>query len=204
MGIYAEQVLPRCLDVVMGLGTFRSLRQHATEGLAGRVLELGFGSGLNLEWYPKEVVEVLALEPSAVAQRLARRRLERAPIPVRFVGLSGEHLPLPDGSVDAVLSTWTLCTIPGLERALAEVRRVLRPGGALHFLEHGLARDEPTRAWQRRLTPLQRKLVGGCHLDRPIGELVARSGLEIEQMEEFPRPGPKVLAWYYAGRARKR
>jgi SAM-dependent methyltransferase len=201
MAWYADHVLPRCIDLVLSLPRFRELRPRATAGLAGRVLEIGFGSGANLAFYPREVREVLALEPSRLARRLARGRLDRALVPVRFVGSSGESIPLADASVDAVLSTWTLCTIPDVGRALGEVRRVLRPGGAFHFLEHGLAPDARTARWQRRLTPLQRRIAGGCELDRPIRALVAGAGLGIEHMEEFSLAGSRSIFWLSLGRA---
>ncbi len=201
MGLYADHILPRCIHVVLSLPPFRPLRVRATAGLGGRVLEIGFGSGSNLDSYPREVRQVLAIEPSELARRLSRKRLDRAPFPVRFVGLHGESIPLEDSSVDAVLSTWTLCTIPGVERALSEVRRVLRPGAAFHFLEHGLAPDPRAARWQRRLTPLQERFAGGCHLDRPISALIRASGLSIQSLEEFPLGGTCSIGWVYAGRA---
>ena len=191
------------MHVVLGLPVFGKLRPRATEGLAGRVLEIGFGSGLNLPCYPREVREVLALEPSDVARRLARPLLERAPFPVRFVGLRGEEIPLEDESVDAVLSTWTLCTIPDLTRALAELRRVLRPGGRFPFRDHGLADEPRLAAGPRRLTPLQMRLAGGCRLDRPIRSLLTGSGLAIERLEHFSMRWPKTLGCFYEGRAIK-
>ena len=167
------------------------------------MLEIGFGSGTNVPFYPATVSRVVAVDPAEVGRKLAGKRLARSPIPVEFVGLDGEHLPLDDASVDHVLSTWTLCSIPDVEQALAEVRRVLKPGGTLHFCEHGASPDPGVRKWQERLTPIQRRLFGGCHLDRAIDRLVAGSGLVIETLDTSYMRGPKLVGHMYEGIARK-
>jgi SAM-dependent methyltransferase len=200
---YEERLLPYVCNLAMGGKGFREQRPHALRGLEGRVLELGFGSGHNLPFYPREVTEILAVEPSVVLQRLALGRVRASPIPVRFVGLRGEEIPLDAASVDAVLSTFTLCTIPDVGRALGEVERVLVPAGKLHFLEHGLSPDARVARWQRRLTPIQRVCAGGCHLDREIDRIVTAAGLELESLEQRAMKGPKIAAWIYDGRARK-
>ena len=200
--LWEERCFPVLCSFGMGGSGFREQRPHATRGLAGRVLEIGFGAGHNLPHYPPEVTEILALEPSAVSQRMAHKRIEACPHPVRFVGLCGEEIPLEDDSVDAVLSTFTLCTIGDVARALREARRVLAPTGRLHFLEHGLAPDERTARWQRRLTPIQRTWAGGCHFDRAIDELIQDAGFEIEALEQRAMRGPKFAGWLYDGRAR--
>jgi SAM-dependent methyltransferase len=202
VGFYRERVLPHLLDHACRTPELASWRREVTDGLAGRILEIGFGSGLNLEHYPAGVEAVLAVEPAATARRLAARREARAGVPVEHVGLNGEKLELEDASVDGALSTFTLCTIPDVERALAELRRVIRPGGTFHFLEHGLAPAAGVVAWQRRLEPLQKRLAGGCHLTRDIPELVRGAGFEIERLEQRYAEGPRPWGWFTAGAAR--
>ncbi len=193
MGLWAREVTPRLVNAGSADPRVLALRSRATAGLHGRVVELGFGSGLNLAVYPAEVDEVVAVEPSDVAWQLSAERREDSPVPVVRGSLDGQHLDLPDESVDAVLTTLTVCTIPDPALALAEARRVLRPGGTLHFLEHGNAPDAGVRRWQRRIEPLQKALFDGCHLTRPIAELVAASGLRIESLDEEYGPFPTAL-----------
>lgn len=201
MGWWTERVLPRVVDAALRTPEIDARRALTLAGLSGTVLEIGFGSGLNLRHYPTAVRAVLAVEPSDLAWRLAQSRIgERTP-PVERTGLDGARLPVPDGSMDAVVSTFTLCTVPAVE-ALGEVRRVLRPGGQLHFLEHGRAPDAGVRAWQRRLQPLQSRLVGGCRLDRPIDELVTGAGLELVELTTGYADGPRPFSYLYRGRAR--
>jgi len=172
----------------------RRQRDRVCKGLHGEVVELGFGSGLNLPHLPGAVTRLSAVEPADVGWKLARGRVESSPVPVVRAGLDGQRLPFPDGSFDSALSTWTMCTIPDVEAALRELRRVLRPGGTLHFVEHGLAPDERVRRWQHRLEPLQKRLFGGCHLTRPVGALVTGAGFEIAELDVFYEDGsPKVV-----------
>ena len=201
MGFYEERVLPRITDLALSGGEVATLRARAAAGLEGEVLEVGFGSGRNVPHYPPGVVRVRAVEPAALARRLAAGRVAASPIPVEYIGLDGQHLPLDDRSVDHVLTTWTLCTIPDVGLALGEIRRVLRPGGALHFLEHGLSPDPRVARWQHRLTPLQRRIAGGCHLDRPIDRLVTDAGLDITRVEHPHLKGPKVFGYLFEGTA---
>ncbi len=201
MGFYEHQILPRFIDWFMDRQPFERLRSRCLADLEGEVLEVGFGSGLNLPHYPASVGRLLAVEPSGTARRLARPRIEESGLEVEVVGLEGESLALADASVDAVVTTWTLCTIPRPERALAEFRRVLRPGGQYRFVEHGLAPEDGVARWQRRLTPLQRRLGGGCHLDRAIDHLVRDAGFAVD-VETFYLPGPRVAAWSYLGTGR--
>lgn len=172
-------------------------------GLAGTVVELGFGSGSNVGLYPDDVAEVLAVEPSGVARRRAAARVADSSVPVRHIGLDGAALPLDDESCDGVLATFTLCTIPDIDAALAEVRRVLRPGGALHLLEHGRAPDASVRRWQARFEPAQRALAGGCHLTRDPVELAERAGLTVEVLDERYVAGPRPWCWFTTAVARK-
>ena len=189
MGLYTERVLPRILNATGGASRHEPLRRRVCAGLAGDVVEIGFGSGLNVPFYPAAVTRVAAVEPADLSWRLAAGRVQGARVPVQRAGLDGQSLPFADGSYDAALSTWTLCTIPDVAAALAELRRVLKPGGTFHFLEHGLAPDEDVRRWQRRLEPLQKRLLGGCHLTRPIAGLLTAAGFTVAGLDVFYETG---------------
>lgn len=203
MGFYREHILPRLVDRACNTGELRRWREQVTAGLSGTVVEIGFGSGLNMPAYPPDVQLVYAVEPAATARRLADKRIAASPVHVEHIGLRGESIPLHDDSADGALSTFTLCTIPGVEAALAEVRRVLRPGGRFHFLEHGLSPDPSVARWQRRLEPAQKRLADGCHLTRDATELVRSAGFEIERVESRYASGPKPWTWFTAGAAIK-
>ncbi|MEU3918562.1 class I SAM-dependent methyltransferase [Streptomyces sp. NPDC029004] len=196
MGFYAERVLPRVVNVACGAKTAQPLRRRVCEGLKGEVVEIGFGTGHNVPFYPGTVTGVAAVEPSDVGWRIAGERVRASRIPVRRAGLDGQQLPFEDDSFDAALSTWTLCTIPDADAALREVRRVLKPGGTLHFVEHGLAPegDENVRRWQRRLEPVNKRLFGGCHLTRPIVDMLTSAGFTISELDVFYDKGaPKPM-----------
>ena len=167
------------------------------------MLEVGFGSGLNVPYYPVAVTNVKAVDPATQGRKLAAGRIAASAVPIEFVGLDGASLPLDDASVDHVLTTMTICTIPDVEQALREIRRVLRPRGELHFLEHGHSPDPKVAKWQDRLTPLQKRLFGGCHLNRPVDRLVADAGLETQRIDNFYLKGPKALGYIYEGVAAK-
>ncbi|MBK9180954.1 MAG: class I SAM-dependent methyltransferase [Acidimicrobiales bacterium] len=199
MGLYRHHVLPRLVELACGTPELRRFRAEALAGLRGRVVEIGFGSGLNVPVYPDEVELVYAVEPALTARKLAAERVAASPIPVEHVGLDGQSIPLDDHSCDAALSTFTLCTIPDVQRALAEVRRVLRPGGTLHFLEHGLSPEPGVAAWQRRIEPLQKRLADGCHLTRAPAALVEQAGFELVSVQERYASGPKPWSWMTLG-----
>ncbi len=199
MGLYREHVVPRLVDLACGAAGLDRWRARTTEGLSGTVVEIGFGSGLNLPHYPPAVDVVLAVEPARVARRLARHRIEASAVTVEHVGLDGQRIPLDDESCDAALCTFTLCTVPDPAWALTEVRRVLRPGGTVHFLEHGLSPDPGVARWQHRLDPLQRRLADGCHLTRDPATLVADAGFELQRSEQQYVQGPKPWSWLTVG-----
>jgi ubiquinone/menaquinone biosynthesis C-methylase UbiE len=194
MGFYDRRVLPRILNSVCDTRTVEPLRRRVCAGLAGDVVEIGFGSGLNVPYYPAAVTRVAAVEPSDLSWQLAGQRLQAAGVPVQRSGLDGQSLPFEDASYDAALSTWTLCTIPDAAAALREVRRVLKPGGALHFLEHGLAPDENVRRWQRRLDPLEQRVFGGCRLTRSIADMLISAGFTIRELDVFYEKGAPKFA----------
>jgi ubiquinone/menaquinone biosynthesis C-methylase UbiE len=203
MGFYGEQVLPRLIDKLCGMHDMDQWRRRAVAGLTGTVVEIGFGSGLNVPLYPATVERVLAVEPSAVARKLAAERVAASPVPIEFVGLDGQGLPLDDASADSALSTFTLCTIPDEGRALREVHRVLRPGGQLHVVEHGLHGDERVHRRQTRIEPLNRRLAGGCHLTRDHWTAIRNAGFELESASTEMARGPRTHSCFYVGIARK-
>lgn len=206
MGLYTDQVVPRFTNLALGGRDFARLRARVAAGLEGDVLEVGFGSGLNVPHYPSAVTRVLAVDPATVGRKLAAKRIAASPVPIEFVGLDGESLPLDNHSIDHVLTTWTLCSIPDIDRALGEIGRVLRPGGVFHFLEHGRSPDPKVARWQDRLTPLQRRVFGGCHLNRPIDTLVAHSGLEVDpdRIDTYYMTRPRSFGFMFEGTATKR
>ena len=202
MSWYSEHVLPHVVNFTCGGKAMVSVRRPALAGLHGTVVEIGFGSGPNIGLYPPEVDKILAVEPSERAQEMAKKRMSTvAHPPIEFVGLDGASLPVETGSVDAVLSTFTLCTIPDIDAAMAEIVRVLKPDGALHFVEHGRSEDQKVAARQRRFEPIQKRIGGGCHLTRDPAALAERAGLEVEQVVRFILHGPKILTTMSCGRA---
>jgi len=194
--------LPRYIDKALGNPAIMKYRREVAEGLTGEVVEIGFGSGLNMAEYPAEVTKVYAVEPAAVGRKLASERVAASPIEVDYVGLDGRTLPLADDSCDGALSTFTLCTIPDEDAALSELVRVVKPGGSIHLLEHGQSRDENVHKWQKRLNPIQRRVGDGCHLDRDHVAHVEAAGLEIVEQREWYAKGPKPMVAFYLLRTR--
>ncbi len=203
MGFYNRVILPKLCDLAMRDKHFGPYRQRVIGAAEGRVLEIGVGSGLNLNLYQSGVSEVLALEPDPKLIAMARNNAKDAPRPITFLEASAERLPLDDESVDTVVTTWTLCTIPDGIHALREARRVLKPSGKLLFAEHGLSPEENVQKWQNRITPLWKPFAGGCHLNRPIKSMIQTAGFAIDQLKTGYLPGLKCMGFMYEGSARR-
>jgi len=204
MSLYRHHVFPWVLELVMNQRVFRKLRDEVLAPTTGRVLEIGFGTGINLLHYPPGTRRLVAVDSNPAMARLARRRGDASHIEVEHHPLSAEALPFGDGSFDTVVSTFTLCSIPDLQRALAEVKRVVKPGGEFLYLEHGLSPDEAVARWQRRINPAWKTIGDGCHLDRdPTAEL-RRAGFLIDRVRNFYLPhGMKFAGYMYLGAARR-
>lgn len=201
MGFYENHVLPRFIDFACGQEPISIQRQKVVPKAEGRVLEVGMGSGLNLPFYdPSRVELVWGLEPSEGMRRRARERVARSPFPVEWMSLPGEEIPLEDHSADTVLLTYTLCTIPDFRSALAQMRRVLKPGGRLLFSEHGAAPDPSVRKWQDRINPFWKKMAGGCNINRDVPSLLSEAGFEVQDLDTMYLPKtPKIAAFQYWG-----
>jgi len=205
MSFYEDRILPHVIDRACSMGQIMKLRSQIVPHARGRVLEVGMGSAINMEFYNADQVEmVYGLEPSAGMRRKAQSNLARSRINVEWLDLPGERIPLEDQSVDTVLLTFTLCTIPDWHLALEQMSRVLKPGGELLFLEHGESPDDSIRKWQNRVTPGWKKLAGGCHLNRNIADLIRHAGFDIIELENLYVPkAPKIAGYIYKGRALK-
>jgi len=198
MNPWNTYVLPRMTDRLLGTPTVGQYRKEVSSSLSGEIVEIGFGSGLNVPYYPAAVTGIAAIEPSQTARRLAAERLASAEVRVQFLGVDGQHLPLASETMDGALSTFTLCTIPDAEQALDEIFRVLKPGGQFAFLEHGVCPNSRVRKWQARLNPLQRRTAGGCNLNRSIDHLVESAGFSTVWMRNTQMPGPTLTSpWGY-------
>lgn len=200
MGLYEDHVLPHLVNLSMRNRLLKPYRQRLLSRAEGRVAEIGIGSGLNLPFYSAHASEILGLDPHPKLLAMARRK--NSSIPMIAVEGSAESIPLEDRCIDTVVTTWTLCTIPDVTRALGEMRRVLKRNGQLLFVEHGMAPDESVRRWQHRLTPMWKRIAGGCHLDRAIRKLVEEAGFEITHLETGYMQGPKPMTFTYEGSAR--
>lgn len=202
MGLYQKYVFPRLIELAMSNADLVPLREKVVSGARGVTVELGIGSGLNLPFYRSGVTELFGVEPSAELQALARKRAAETARPVElFLQSAEDRLPLPDASVDTVVVTWALCSIPDPVKALREARRVLRRDGELRFVEHGRAADPRLRRWQDRLNPLWKRIAGGCNMNRAADEAVQAAGFRIQELSHAFLPGPKILTYTYQGRA---
>jgi ubiquinone/menaquinone biosynthesis C-methylase UbiE len=203
MSFYEERVLPHLINLACSSKPTREQREKIVPLAEGDVLEIGFGSGLNLPFYdPQKVRKIWGLEPSAGMRRKARPTVDKSNLDVEFIDLPGEEIPLEEDSVDTVLVTYTLCTIPDAIAALEGMRRVLKPGGRLLYCEHGVAPDENVRRWQDRLNPTWSKFTGGCNMNRDILRLITKSGFEITNDEQMYIPGARMLSYNFWGSAR--
>lgn len=199
MGLYRNQILPRLTHLAMSSKETTRQRKRALADVAGDVLELGIGSGLNLPCYGPRVRRLVGIDPSVTATRMAEERIEKAGFPVEIISRDAETLAIQDHGFDAVVSTFTLCTIPDVPLALAAARRALRPGGRLFFLEHGLSDEPRVQKWQHRLEPLQKRVAGGCHLTRDSRALIEGAGFSIDHLETFYAEGPRPWSFLYRG-----
>jgi ubiquinone/menaquinone biosynthesis C-methylase UbiE len=204
VGFYQDQLLPRFQNKVMDSKEMRKVRTRVCSALWGDVVEVGFGTGLNAPHYPDGVQRIAAVEPSSLCMRIAEPRIAATSAKVDLAGLNGETLELPSDEFDAALSTWTLCTIPDVEAALAEIRRVLKPGGTFHFVEHGRAPDARVARWQARIEPAWKHVAGGCHVTREISDLVERAGFQLDRVHMYYMSGePKAFGYTFEGVASK-
>jgi ubiquinone/menaquinone biosynthesis C-methylase UbiE len=201
MGYYDTNVVPRLVNIACGSRAIRSWREQVCEGLFGDVLEVGFGTGHNVPYYPPEVNRVIAVEPSDLSWRLASGRISASPVSIERRGLDGQRLSLDANTCDSALVTFTLCTVPDPSLAVKEIGRVLKPGGQLHFLEHGVAPDAATARWQRILDPLEFRVADGCHLTRDPLSIVQEAGFRITWTQQRYAKGPKPWSYFSVGRA---
>lgn len=203
MGFYQQHILPHLINLGMQNREVTRYRRQVLPQARGRVLEIGVGSGHNLPFYGAQVTHLTGLDPSPQLLAMAGRRTGEVLFPVDLLLGSADAIPLAPASVDTVVSTWTLCSLPDVQRALADMRRVLKPGGRFLFVEHGLASDPAVQRWQHRLTPCWARISGGCHLDRKIDELIRGAGFEIDALTTEYAKGMKVATFFYQGVARR-
>jgi len=204
MGIYSRLIFPRLCDCVMRQPRLSRLRRELLSAVQGEVLEIGFGSGLNLPHYPERVRKITAVDPNPGMNAVAQKRINASSIGVDHRILSAERMPLGDATFDSIVSTWTLCSIPNVDQALKEIHRVLKPGGKFFFLEHGRSDEPAVQKWQDRLTPLNKKLADGCHLNREIKALIEKTGLNMAHLDRFyMEKAPKIFGSIYQGVALK-
>ena len=203
MGFYSRQILPYLLDWSMSDQSLAKYRQDVLANVQGEVLEIGFGTGLNLSYYPPELQRLVAIDANPGVNAIAQKRIQAAAIAVEYRVLNGENLPMADGTFDSVVSTWTLCSIAKVEQALKEIYRVLKPGGQFFFVEHGLSKEPQIQVWQNRLTPLQKIIADGCHFNRNIRQLIEQQFSTVTLNEFYADKTPKIVGYLYQGVATK-
>ncbi len=203
MSFYSRNIFPYLLDWAMADANFAKYRQQVLADVTGDVLEIGFGTGLNLSYYPDSVIKLVAVDANPGVHRLAQKRLQATSMTVDHRVLNGENLPMADHSFDSVVSTWTLCSISQVEQALKEIYRVLKPGGRFFFIEHGLSREPEVQVWQNRLNPIQKVIGDGCHLNRNIRQLVEAQFETVDLKEFYAEKEPKFIGYLYQGTATK-
>ena len=204
MGFYSQILFPRGCDFLMSMPALAKHRKDVLEEVSGNILEIGFGTGLNLAHYPSAIKKITTVDVNAGMNILAQKRINQSSIEVENLTLNGENLPMGDESFDSVVSTWTMCSIKNIDQAMREIHRVLRPGGRFFFIEHGLSDDKKVQKWQNRLNPLQKMWADGCHMNRKINEIIEKSKIRVEKLDRFyMEKSPKCLGYFYKGSAVK-
>ena len=203
MGFYSQKILPYLLDWSLSDSSFAKYRQEVLAEVEGEVLEIGFGTGLNLSYYPEKIRKIITVDNNPGVHKLAQKRIEKSSITVDHKILSGEHLPMVDNTFDSVVSTWTLCSIKKVEQALEEIYRVLKPGGKFFFIEHGLSSEPEIQAWQNRLNPVQKIIGDGCHINRNMQKIIEQQFKQVSLEEFYVENAPKVAGYMYKGVAIK-
>jgi ubiquinone/menaquinone biosynthesis C-methylase UbiE len=204
MSFYSNYIFPRLMDAALSGKELQEIRKTVLSQVEGEIFEIGFGTGLNLPHYPARVKRITTVDPNPGARRIAQRRIDQSGIEVVHLTLGGEKLPLDDERFDSIVCTFTLCSIQEVHKALGEMRRILKPEGRFHFVEHGLADDPGVQWWQQKLTPLQRRIGDGCHLNRDAAKLLRQNGFQVEQLENFYLKGvPRFGGYLYQGIASK-
>jgi ubiquinone/menaquinone biosynthesis C-methylase UbiE len=203
MGFYEQKILPYLIDLSLSAPSVGKHRREIMTDVTGEVLEIGFGTGLNLSYYPEHIHKIVTVDSNPGVHALAQKRMAKSSITVDHHILSGENLPMADAAFDSVVSTFTLCSIPNVKRAIAQIYRVLKPGGRFFFVEHGLSHEPNVQVWQNRLTPIQKRIAGGCHLNRNIRELIAEQFDQVTLRTTYLENSPKVSTYLYKGIATK-
>ncbi|MBD2432917.1 MULTISPECIES: class I SAM-dependent methyltransferase [Fischerella] len=203
MGFYSQKILPYLIDWSLSDPSLAKYRQEVLANVEGEVLEIGFGSGVNLSYYPEHIHKIITVDVNPGIHALAQKRIQASSITVDHHILSGENLPMADNTFNSVVSTWTLCSIENVEQALKEIYRVLKPRGRFFFIEHGLSNEPNVQVWQNRLTPLQKIIAGGCHLNRNIRQILENQFDTVSLEEFYAEKAPKIMGYLYKGIATK-